>query len=289
MTIQIPGQSSTDKLMLNRSIDLDGQKYALEYAQSSELDGIGHVEISYGLQNREMLNTLRPFRAEFVRAMRWIPKDQPNSVEWKDQPDADYYDSLDTTLHLLASQWDSRKPIAGVRYTPVVSIEDSLSWSMFGDNMDMQDQAMRYVDSNGRNVFSDINQRARTTHSPVIWDMTRLVCERKKDTNRMEAAAAFMELFGSGYGVIKKHIRPDEYDDVRWVFTTTEEYKTHLQMLGIEMDILARGRISERDRDDSYFCVVEPQKNVMSINANPHLKDFTALYMNNGLEKANAL
>ena len=249
--------------------------------------GVGHVEVSYGLDNLAMLSELLPFRDKFIKRMRWEVNDEADlaGTILDGVPDADRYDLLGTTLHLSSMNRQTGEIIAGLRFTPVESVEESLSWGMLRENPRMQDQILSH--EVGRQALARLNESAARGH---LWDLTRLVNPLDQNADHAQIAAAMMELFGTGHGIIRKEVPEENYEDIYWIFNTTERLKDSLISLGVSVTQLAGDVVNgEHDEEKSFFCVVEPEKNVHFISDNPLIRDFTCLHMQNGLKKANAL
>lgn len=269
-------------------------------------DGVGMTEVSYGSRNEAMLKRMLPFRADFVDAMNWtpeesqIPIDFTSELPWlKDldehgRSDVDFYDTLDSTLHFLLTDRENDEIIAGLRLTQVPSVEESLSWSMFKDNSDIVRQAYDHKDDDGADTISKLNEAAQRGN---VWDLTRLVNSVDGNVDIAKVMAGMMELFGTGYGAIRKQTAPEEQADVRWIFNGTEMIKAALEHLQVQFDVVAQGQISKKDVDQngrpvkSYFCMVKAESATQYIYNHADERNFVFphKHLDNGLRKANAI
>lgn len=269
-------------------------------------DGVGMTEASHGPRNEAMLKRMLPFRADFVDAMKWSPEESQHPIDFTkelpwlrdldehDRSDVDFYDTLDSTLHFLLTDRGSDEIIAGLRLTQVPSVEESLSWSMFKDNSDITRQAYDHTDGDGVGTLAKLNEAARRGN---VWDLTRLVNSVDGNVDITKIMAGMMELFGTGYGAIRKQTAPEEQADVRWIFNGTEMIKAALEHLHVQFDVIAQGQISNKDVDQngkpvkSYFCMVKAESATQYIydHADERSFVFPHKHLDNGLRKANAI
>lgn len=268
--------------------------------------GVGRTEISYGTSNEAMLKKMLPFRSRFVKEMNWLPEEIVDKTYFEEvlpwlkdlsadgRQDVDFYDVLDTTLHLALMDRDTDEIIAGLRLTRVPSIEDSLSWGMLKNSDDMKRQAYEKKELDNTLVMDRLNRIAANGN---VWDLTRLVNPLDGGTDFAKVVGGMMELFATAYGVMRKNTPPEEWNDIRWVFNGTGMVKAALEHLQIQHDVLAKGQVSKKDVDaygnviNSYFCVVAPESALRYIQDHAHEQDFVFPYQHteNGLKKANAL
>lgn len=249
--------------------------------------GVGDIEVSYGLSNPVMLADLLAFRLRFVQQMRWQVAESFESEHpfLQTMPDADRYDAMRSTLHLLSRDTNTGQIIAGLRLTPVASVESSLSWAMIQGCAAIHRHPRN--DQDADRIVEELNGLAAEGY---VWDLTRLVNHLGDGVDHMQIAAAMMELFGVALGIGRRNMPPDRFFRIRWIFTTTEDLKNALSSLGIEFAQLAAGVVdADSYSAKSYFCVVEPQRNVVAITANEILRSFTYPHMCVGLERAATL
>ncbi len=291
-----------------REIEKQPQTLSEHLSSKSEIipDGVGVIEVSCGSHNEAMLKRMLPFRADFVEAMHWTPdesqqlfdfsKELPwlNELDERGRSDVDFYDTLNSTLHFMLTDHENGQIIAGLRLTRVPSVEESLSWSMFKGNSDIMQQAYSHTDGDGIGTLVKLNEAAQRGN---VWDLTRLVNPVDGTVDIAKVMAGMMELFGTGYGAIRKQTSPEEQDEVRWIFNGTEMIKAALEHLQVQFDVVAQGQISKKDVDQngnpvkSYFCMVKAESATQYIydHANEREFVFPHEHLDNGLRKANAI
>lgn len=175
-------------------------------------------------------------RAAYVRANGWLPKDE----EGKDR-----YDNNPQTHHIVGRSGEN-EILATARFTPVDSIEDSMSFEeMLKGNPDMQKAVL-------------LHSATLDSSQTQTWDLTRLIARfyPHDEKRRMLANQAMFELFGRAVAITGA--KSEYRDDVQWVFATTPAMKLTLRQGGIQMKVLASGRASETDLEDTHFCRVMP-------------------------------
>lgn len=264
--------------------------------------GIGMTSVSFGPYDQSLLEKMLPVRADFVEAMGWstseskgifdfAPTPATNWMEGYDYRDADIYDTLESTIHLLVAKPETGEVIAGLRLTRLSSLEESMSWSMVRGNPEIRDAVYAYRHNNGTRAIEDIQHSAETGN---LWDLTRLVVPVNGSVSSKEMAAGIMELFATGFGICKKQVdstRGGSAEDIRWINSATDIITACCNNLQIQFDILGSGRVSDKDDCDTYFCVSNLSAAVRHIEANAAVPRFVFPYehMRNGLQKADAL
>lgn len=172
--------------------------------------------------DKEPFQNWLDIRQEFMERMRWHFGD-----------DTDEYDNPQYgTIHVITEK--DGEIVAGMRATPCLDVERSLSWSMLSPTM--QDEARSALPQ-------DRNDN--------IWDITRLV---PGHADSESVKTAFLEMFGACLALTQN----DRADPPRWFFATTRQMFVFFKRYGIELKEVVRGRIKETDPDDSIFCYANP-------------------------------
>jgi hypothetical protein len=271
-------------------------------------EGVGEIMIACGPGDREMMEHMLHFRAEFIQRMRWSTLNSHSTYEpveelaWLQEPgheealkEADVYDAFERTMHFMMTDNINGEILAGLRLTPVTSVENSLSWSMFENRPIMRNKVYEHTEEDGGNTVARLNEAAARTN---LYDLTRLVTPDMNDqVDPLKIARGMIELFAVSYGAIKRATPEEEWEDVRWVFTGTSSLVGALSHLGIEHRVLSSGKISKIDTDKSYFCLVNPEASMQHIIEQAASEDDAVAekfklpyeHMQIGFRKANAL
>lgn len=271
-------------------------------------EGVGYVDTSFGPYNTDLLKALLPFRKKFITRMRWSTENSHSTYEpipelkWLDEEgleevreEADWYDSREKTWHFAMRDYDTGQIMDGLRLTPVTSVEDSLSWSMLEGHPDMQAKAYAHTEADGTNSVEDLNICAVNGN---LYDLTRLVTPDLSDcADPVKVVAGMMELFATAYGLQRRTTPEEQWHEIRWMFTGTEDLVFALSHLGIQHEVITSEKISEIDHSKSYFCLVRPEAGLHYIREQAASSDPTAAnafafpleHMEVGLLKANAL
>ena len=183
------------------------------------------------------------FRREFVIKMGWFDEPYPS--------DMDRYDDISSTLHFV-NRDDTGEILSGMRLTRINTLDESLSIDMLGSHPEMQEAAKAF----GKSL--DFQQTD-------VWDLTRLVHHLKRDQRHIESVLSILPVFGAGLAMTQ----PDDNKDLAWLFTTTASMKGHLDSVGIRADVIAQGRIGEKDEEESYFCIIHPIEAMQFLRKNP--------------------
>ncbi len=147
-------------------------------------------------------------------------------MDWHVADDSDLYDADPATLQLLLLN-SSGNISAGMRLTPCLSIQDTLSWTMLQGITD---------------------EHARDIDGPV-WDLTRLVPGDAMD--KSDILPAFAELFGAA--LAQTQTQGGNVDNPRWVFATHPGFVNAFKRYGIEFTI-----IPGTERDSGVLCHALP-------------------------------
>lgn len=218
---------------------------------------------------REVAEAYLDARHKFVQEMGWL-KDREN--------DLDVYDSNPSTFYCIRNKIDEKsgaiKFAAGLRLTRAGRIEDSLSFSMLAQNLDMQWQtfANAWKDRDVRRAMLDGN----------LWDVTRQLGRRDGSISPREIRESIAKSFGAAIGATA----PTE--DTVWFFVTTKELKDMLERNGVELKVLSKGYVSLHDEPDpengkpgrvSYVCATVPARVLASLQSadNPLHRGFGRL------------
>lgn len=238
------------------------------------------LRIQEGGQDTPLVAQLKQVRADFVRAMDWFPDDP-------ERDDTDRYDSDPRTLHFASFEpGTSRSLVASMRLTQVDSLEQSLSWEMLSSNADMQRTVLSQQLAGGEAVGSALDERAT---KGGLWDLTRLVYPLDDKADKEMLLGGLMEMCGAGLALTDPAEGELADDTLTWVFTATPTVKLALDFLGVENQVLSKGKVSAHDRKESYFCIVHPVSAFSRIQQNPDKYGFAAQHVENGLAKAYAL
>jgi hypothetical protein len=292
-----------------------GEPTESSYEMISPRLGVGYVEYSCGTDDVDVLKRLLPFREEFIKRMKWSTDNSHSAyapipeLAWLEQPgleevrkEADAYDSDQETLHFMISDHETGEIMAGLRLTPVLSVEDSLSWSMFENAPEMRTQAYGHINRTGQNSIDDLNEAAARGD---LWDLTRLVTPEPTTKEQAEKLmASIMELFATSYGAQRRFKQnPEDWDGIRWMFTGTDSLVFGLKHLGIQHEVIASGLINEEDAKNnpdggkSNFCTVKPESAARYLREQAASSDsriaeefaFPLEHMNIGFRKAQSL
>ncbi len=259
----IPKFSSQDKEYLREGIDLPL--------------GEGFVSYSIGRSDPLLHNDLLELREKFVTDM----------MHWFEKPhnDWDRYDDNSATLHIgLRDETDSHL-VTGLRLTPIQSVKESLSFSML--NPQMVEYAEMQTTEDGRNMIDTLNETGQRGN---LRDLTRLVnVEPTDEASTKHVVGSMMETFGVAAGLTRKQTDPNQLDDIKWLFTTTELMWYSLNRMGVQLTTLTYGEVNEGDASKSYLCIVDQEKAIQFLYDRPDEYHFTLKHLDDGLRKANAL
>lgn len=179
-------------------------------------------------------------RQEYVGSQNW---------ETKGPGDEDEYDNNPETLHLVAQDPKTGALVAGLRLTPIKSIEESLSWGMLSPAM--QNAA--------RGVTGDNLAQLATDN---MWDLTRLVATTGTAVDPKVKLDAILTLLYEGLAQTRNgRVSP------RWVFATDMPFISILKRWNITVHKITTGIIPNANTGDlepeTVFCYADPanQKN----------------------------
>lgn len=161
---------------------------------------------------------------------------------WRFGDDRDEYDANPDTLHILMRKGESI--FAGMRLTPAVVPEETLSWTMLTPAM-QQEAAARLPEPTGE----------------TIWDLTRLV-STSGDVN--ENVDTFVQMFAVGLS-----LNQESAPYPRWFFTTTKPFFRFFRRQGIEFTPVVQGKINAADDHESVFCYIDPASCLEKIKSRP--------------------
>lgn len=196
----------------------------------------------YGIAPEDALR----MRLDYVNKMGWLNSDRTS--------DLDLYDDLGMDTQHIVHRDDSGKLVAGMRLTPIDSLEQSLSYvEMIGD-----DHSYRY------NVSQQFSAHRTAEHEKVqLWDLTRLVHDTTREGSN-SVLPAFLEMFGAGLAVTES---TDASNRPWWIFLTTGKIKNTLERCGIEVHLLGQQSDGE---NPSYCCLVKPEEAMSKLGENPN-------------------
>lgn len=227
----------------------------------------------YAEAEADLLMRLHELRLDFVKGMGWIP-DAADDWDAYDGDHGTHYFIVEDALH-------SETVTAGMRMTPVDSVEGSLSWSML--NEEMAAAARAKVGTHGESLITHLDEAAKSGN---LWDLTRLVNPLDGSVDIETIKDNLLMMFGAAFAkTTELNADPRE---VQWIFTTTRDMKVALDRLGIRSVPLTKGRISAHDNLDSYFCAANPFEDLAYIQHKPGYEHTRDMVMR-GLQKASAL
>lgn len=182
-------------------------------------------------------------RGDFVKWKGWKA---PESGE----DDWDRFDDDLDTAHFVSVDKHG-DIIAGLRLTPVDSIEESLSWTMLTDEM----RAAALASGN-----------VPDTEDQIVWDMTRLISGKKrlgprllsenirKQYTKIRKIEQIARLYGEGYSwTVYSREQPPV-----WIFATEESYADVMEKYGAPITRIVSGRVDPEDDQDVVFGYIEP-------------------------------
>lgn len=158
--------------------------------------------------------------------------------------DVDEYDKNDSTRYIVAVA--KGQVVAGLRLTPVTSIESSLSYRMWE----------RAYDIDAKNALKNYAHTTSFQDGDQLWDVTRLVTEvnilaTKNPRTKAESRAGLLKILAVA-GSITNGKTPV------WHFTTTGAMYRFMQRNKFHSKVVASGKISSDDEYDSYLCIARP-------------------------------
>lgn len=190
------------------------------------------------ITNRELyfLEQYSALRTEFANHYQWpIPH---SGV------DVDDYDSHTESTYIIAHL--KNNVLAGVRFTKIPSVKDSLSLSMWQNAVDTL--AIEDIELKCKQILQGKNVE--------LWDVTRLMTynglksERTKK-ERMLARCGVLKVLIEGY-----HVAGGQNHS--WIFTVDSRMMKFLKKQDFPVHVLASGKISSVDTDVNYLCIIEP-------------------------------
>ncbi len=195
-------------------------------------------------------------RVDFVTSEKWFGEDHTD--------DTDRYDGISSTLHYEKTD-SAGEFVVGMRLTQCDRLTDSLSYEMLRSNPQMEQEA--------KDVADEIDMLA----GDQLFDLTRLVNPPNKF--EVQTASGIMEMIGMGIG----HTQKDSLGKLTWIFTTTRPMKDLLDGLGIQSYVIAEGKISAHDEEDSLLCIAYPADALEFVRDNPEQYAFTLEHVEHGL------
>lgn len=202
-------------------------------------------------------------RDRFVRDMGWL-----KGVERQD--DSDRYDEESAgSLHFYTKN-DRGLLEASMRLTPVASIDESLSVEMLAGSPEALEGYYQY-----REELRDLSQRGN------MWDLTRMVHPLDGSVEPEAIMAGMVKMIGAGISACHTH---HATEPPVWIFTTTIAMEQALNNLGIKHDVVAGGKLSADDSEDSLFCVAKPLDALYYVQDNPEEYAFTVRHVSDGLQ-----
>lgn len=168
--------------------------------------------------------------------------------------DYDAYDKDPNTIYIVKTVQNADGNIifaSGIRFTRIGGdrgVGDSLTWSMMDGNPDMQSAILSKDDSRAVDALNAASDEDR------LWDMTRLVPRMDGALSLKDIVPTMRELFGKGLDLTAIQTGKEPL----WFFLIDSRSLGFLMMSGIEAEIIHSQKVSERDRDVSHFCVINP-------------------------------
>lgn len=201
-------------------------------------------------------------RDRFVTGMGWL-----KDIERLDDRDR-YDEEMAGSLHFYTKN-DSGLLEASMRLTPVVSIDKSLSVEMLVNSPEALEGYCQY-----RAELHALCKRGN------MWDLTRMVHPLDGSVEPEAIMAGMVKMIGAGINACQtRHATEPPV----WIFTTTIAMEQALNNLGIKHDIVAGGKLSADDNEDSLFCVAKPHDALYYVQDNPQEYAFTVRHVSDGL------
>lgn len=175
--------------------------------------------------------------------------------------DFDEYDIRRDTIFVVAANRDNRV-VAGMRLTPVSSLQGSLSYDMWRQSANFDDFSAQY------HLAAQANPLMPHDY---VWDVTRLVTEAnilssQDMQTKIESRIGLLKILARA-----AHIFPKGSNPV-WVFTTTDKMARFMHRNEFRVTLFASGKISHTDEGISHFCIIRPQEVIA------HLKKKKKIY-----------
>jgi|GEM_PF-4768907 len=191
----------------------------------------------YSIQLLESYNQLR---TDYV-----LQKDWPMHESGIDM---DVYDRFVKNYYVIADH--KNIAVAGLRATPVLSIEQSLSYTMWQN-------AIEY--KSFRQQMNDY-RKTQTDEKYHMWDITRLITrtsvEHVDDPYlRTASRIGMFKVFAATVSVTDSSTKPSI-----WYFTLTKEMYIFMHKINVEPFVIAKGKISHSDAAESYLCSLVPSQ-----------------------------
>lgn len=195
--------------------------------------------------NLQLLEAFTQLRTDYVLQENWPI--HHSGVDF------DEYDVRLDTEYVVASA--GNQVVAGMRLTPVDSIEESMSYDMWNYAGDRESFLIQF-----RNSMNQIN----IGKNEQLWDITRLVTEAnilatRSSKKKVESRAGLLKILAAA-ATIKK----DNKDTV-WVFTTTQKMRHFMDRNSFKVSVIASGVISETDGYESSLCLIRPHEVIAHI------------------------
>lgn len=259
--------------------------------ENREVSNAGRtIESSWGMSDPGLVTQSEALRRKFVvHTMKWVP-----AVDEHERPYTDW-DALDTdpnTLHVARFDPETGKLKVSLRLAAAESLPDSMSWLMLAKNEHansdagaMMRQIMESVDPiDGHSYFDEMNEAGKRGE---LKDLNRLVSDLEiKGKTGEEVMAEIEKVKGMLLETFSYALATTTglKGEPRWGFLTTGTIKAVLEQMGIKHIVLASGKVSEGDKEDSYFCMVKPQEALDAILASRSGPDSAREHLKKGLD-----
>lgn len=203
-------------------------------------------------QESTLVQDFMDTRYQFVRLKGWLP----GALDDYDRYDQD----PDTSYALRANPENDAEMFAGMRLTRVPTLESSLTWGMMAGNSLMQDTTL-----NNEEAMREIREaEARGS----LWDLTRLVVDLDGHVGISELDDVVLDVFGAGIAASR-----DGGVEPLWLFLTEKPILNYLHRLGINVSVINVNKVTPTDNYESYLCVVNPEENMVRLQASTGTRD----------------
>lgn len=230
--------------------------------------GEGRVDMSVGRSSPRLLEDLRATETNFITPMG---RGGELADRWGDS-DEDRYDRCASTLHVALREHRNNSIIASLRLTPLEAVTDSLTWAALSDGIRRDAAAHR--------------DWTALQHSGSLWDLTRLVNIFDRGARPGHRVGTILELLSLAAGLSQACTPERLRREVRWIFATNGLFQDCLNGLGIELTVLAGGKIRPGDKAKTYLCALDPGAAIRHICAHPDDLAFTYRHVDIGLQMA---
>jgi N-acyl-L-homoserine lactone synthetase len=191
-------------------------------------------------QNLQLMEGFTQLRTDYVLQESWPI--HHSGIDY------DEYDGRLDTQYVVASV--GNQVVAGMRLTPIDTIESSMSYDMWNNAGDKENFLLQFNTSMSNINFSEHEQ---------LWDVTRLVTEAnilatQSSKKKAESRAGLLKILAAA-----ATISTDSKESV-WVFTTTQKMRQFMDRNSFKVSVIASGTISESDGYESSLCIIRPHE-----------------------------